>query len=65
MRQSERRERGEIWSEDGREMDEREMEGERKNQWRLVTKLKGRAHLDQFGLYPIPFYCCLYPCQRQ
>jgi hypothetical protein len=34
MRQSERRERGEIWSEDGREMDEREMEGERKNRER-------------------------------
>jgi hypothetical protein len=34
MRERERRERGEIWSEDGREMDEREMEGERKNRER-------------------------------
>jgi hypothetical protein len=31
MRERERREGGEIWSEEDREMDEREMEEERKN----------------------------------
>jgi hypothetical protein len=43
MRERERRERGEIWSEDGREMDEREMEEERKNrereEWGRVIKI--------------------------
>jgi hypothetical protein len=34
LKERERRERGEIWSEDGREMDEREMEEERKNRER-------------------------------
>jgi hypothetical protein len=34
MRERERREWGEIWSEDGRELDEREMEEERKNRER-------------------------------
>jgi hypothetical protein len=38
-----RRERGEIWSEDGREMDEREIEEERKNrerkEWGRVIKI--------------------------
>jgi hypothetical protein len=42
MREMERRERGEIWNEDGREMDEREMEEERKNrereEWGRVIK---------------------------
>jgi hypothetical protein len=31
MKERERRERGDVWSEDGREIDEREMEEERKN----------------------------------
>jgi hypothetical protein len=43
MRERERRERGEIWSEDGREMDERETEEERKNrereEWGRVIKI--------------------------
>jgi hypothetical protein len=42
MRERERRERGEIWSEDGREIDERKMEEERKNrereEWGRVIK---------------------------
>jgi hypothetical protein len=42
MRERERRERGEIWREDGMEMDEREMEEERKNrereEWGRVIK---------------------------
>jgi hypothetical protein len=43
MRERERRERGEIWSEDGREMDAREMEEERKirelEEWGRVIKI--------------------------
>jgi hypothetical protein len=31
MKERERRERGDIWSEDGKEIDEREIEEERKN----------------------------------
>jgi hypothetical protein len=43
MRERGRRERGDIWSEDGREMDERKMEEERKNrereEWGRVIKM--------------------------
>jgi hypothetical protein len=43
MRERERMERGEIWSEDGREMDERGMEEERKNrereEWGRLIKI--------------------------
>jgi hypothetical protein len=43
MRKRKRRERGEIWSEEGRAMDEREMEEERNNReredWGRVIKI--------------------------
>jgi hypothetical protein len=43
MRKRKRRERGEIWSEEGRVMDEREMEEERNNReredWGRVIKI--------------------------